>query len=78
MHPVIDALLASAPDDLHERYRSRLATLGSRVRADLPDGSHIEGRALDVSADGRLTVLDECAVTHRLDTADVVHLRAAD
>mgnify|MGYP006275083917 FL=1 len=78
MLPVIDDLLASAPNVLHERYRDRLATLGSRVRAELPDGTHITGRAVDVSADGRLSVLDECAVTHRLDTADVVHLRAAD
>ncbi|MEY4365105.1 MAG: hypothetical protein RLZZ305_449 [Actinomycetota bacterium] len=78
MLPVMDDLLGAGPGVLHERYRSRLATLGSRVRAELPDGSRITGRAMDVSADGRLTVLDECAVTHRLDTADVVHLRAAD
>ena len=35
------------------------------------------GRAIDVERDGRLVVLDECAVTHRFDTADVVHLRPA-
>jgi hypothetical protein len=30
---------------------------------------------MSVELDGRLVVLDDCAVTHRIDTADVVHLR---
>ena len=75
MLPVIDRLLAAGPGDLHAEYRSALSTLGSRVRAELPDGSVLRGRATDVTRDGRLVVLDEWAVTHRLDTADVVHLR---
>jgi hypothetical protein len=37
----------------------------------------VNGRAVDVERDGRLVVLDDCAVTHRIDTADVVHLRPA-
>ncbi|MFM7262173.1 MAG: biotin--[acetyl-CoA-carboxylase] ligase [Acidimicrobiales bacterium] len=78
MLPVIDEVLAADGEGRHARYRAALATLGSRVRVRLPDGSEIVGRALNVTADGRLEVLDECAVTHRLDTADVVHLRAAD
>ena len=53
----------------------RLATVGSRVRAQMPGDVDIVGRALDVERDGRLVVLDECGVTHRIDTADVVHLR---
>ena len=28
--------------------------------------------------DGRLRVLDECGATHRLDAADIVHLRPLD
>jgi hypothetical protein len=35
----------------------------------------VVGRAVDVGVDGRLNVLDECAVTHHIDTADVMHLR---
>jgi BirA family biotin operon repressor/biotin-[acetyl-CoA-carboxylase] ligase len=35
----------------------------------------VEGTATDVEADGRLVVLDACAVTHRFSAGDVVHLR---
>jgi BirA family biotin operon repressor/biotin-[acetyl-CoA-carboxylase] ligase len=52
--------------------------VGTRVRAQMPDGNDIVGRAMDVERDGRLVVLDDCAVTHRIDTADVVHLRAVE
>lgn len=66
------------PLDITARYRSELATIGQRVRVELPDGTSIEGRAIDVEADGRLVVLDDCAISHRFDTADIVHLRPAD
>jgi BirA family biotin operon repressor/biotin-[acetyl-CoA-carboxylase] ligase len=56
-------------------YRKHLHTLGKQVRCEMPDGSHVVGRAVDVGVDGRLNVLDECAVTHHIDTADVMHLR---
>jgi biotin-(acetyl-CoA carboxylase) ligase len=36
----------------------------------------VQGRAVDVERDGRLLVLDECGITHRIDTGDVIHLRA--
>jgi BirA family biotin operon repressor/biotin-[acetyl-CoA-carboxylase] ligase len=65
------------PVDLHERYRSELATIGQQVRVELPNGEVI-GRAIDVEPDGRLVVLDECAVSHRFDTGDIVHLRRHD
>lgn len=78
MLPEIDRLLALTDDQLHDEYTRALATLGTRVRAQMPDGSDIIGRAMDVERDGRLVVLDECAVTHRIDTADVVHLRPVD
>lgn len=68
-----DALPADR-DQLHERYRERLDTLGRRVRVELADGD-VTGRAVDVTVDGRLVVLDECGVTHRFDVGDVVHLR---
>ncbi len=60
--------------ELHERYRRTLVTIGQRVRVELP-GGEVRGTALDVAPDGALMVLDECAVTHRVDVGDVVHLR---
>ena len=62
------------PVDITERYRSDLATIGQRVRIELPVGE-IVGTAIDVEADGRLVVVDECAISHRIDVGDVVHLR---
>ena len=77
MLPRIDAYLSLGAEEFHGAYRDALATIGSLVRAELPDGGTIEGRAIDVTDDGRLVILDDCAVTHRLHTADVVHLRPA-
>lgn len=77
MLPVIDSLLALDGDAMHAAYRGALATIGAQVRVELPGDRSVNGRAIDVEPDGRLVVLDECAVTHRFDTADVVHLRPA-
>ena len=77
MLPVIDRLLAMNEDDMNAEYVANLATIGSRVRVEMPNGEDIIGRAMSVELDGRLVVLDDCAVTHRIDTADVVHLRPA-
>lgn len=63
------------PDDIGQRYRSALSTLGRRVRVERSNDTII-GTAVDVDAAGRLTVLDECAISHHLDVGDVVHLRA--
>ncbi|MEP7112921.1 MAG: biotin--[acetyl-CoA-carboxylase] ligase [Ilumatobacteraceae bacterium] len=74
---VLDALLLAydrLPADTTDMYRSALATIGQSVRVEL-SGSAVTGRALDVLPDGRLVVLDECGITHRFDTGDVVHLR---
>ena len=74
---VLDAMLAAydrLPSDIAESYRASLDTIGKSVRVELV-GSTVVGRALDVLADGRLVVLDDCGITHRFDTGDVVHLR---
>jgi BirA family biotin operon repressor/biotin-[acetyl-CoA-carboxylase] ligase len=74
---VLAALLRAfdeLPADIAPLYRSRLGTLGREVRVERGDGV-LEGRAVDVEADGRLVVIDDCAITHRIDTGDVVHLR---
>lgn len=62
------------PADVHQRYREHLVTLGQTVRVERPNDVLV-GRAIDVGRDGRLAVLDDCAITHRIDTGDVVHLR---
>ncbi|MEY2416161.1 MAG: BirA family transcriptional regulator [Ilumatobacteraceae bacterium] len=74
---VLDAMLVAyddLPDDITDTYRANLATIGQSVRVEL-SGSEVVGRALDVLPDGRLVVLDECGITHRFDTGDIVHLR---
>jgi BirA family biotin operon repressor/biotin-[acetyl-CoA-carboxylase] ligase len=64
------------PADVSQRYRERLGTLGQRVRIERPAGDLV-GTAIDVDGDGRLVVLDECAISHRIDVGDVTHLRPA-
>jgi BirA family biotin operon repressor/biotin-[acetyl-CoA-carboxylase] ligase len=74
---VLDALLTAydrLPADITELYRAALATIGKSVRVELAT-STVVGHALDVLPDGRLVVLDECGITHRFDTGDVVHVR---
>jgi len=76
---LLRAMLAAydaLPDDVHGRYRDALVTLGQRVRVERP-ADVIEGRAIDVGRDGRLAMLDDCGITHHLDTGDVIHLRPA-
>jgi len=76
---LLRAMLAAydaLPADVHGRYRDALVTLGQRVRVERP-ADVIEGRAIDVGRDGRLAMLDDCGITHHLDTGDVIHLRPA-
>lgn len=75
---VLAAIDTFVDADLHGLYRAELATLGRRVRVDIVAGNssgHIDGRAVGIDAAGRLEVLDDCAVTHRIDVGDVIHLR---
>ena len=71
----IDRLEGLSVADLHREYVSSLSTIGREVRIERIDGTFLEGRALDVDDDGRLVVLDSCAVTHRVEVGDVIHLR---
>ncbi len=76
-HAVLEAMLRAydeLPADITEPYRAALVTLGQSVRVELSD-SAVVGHALDVLPDGRLVVLDDCGITHRFDTGDIVHLR---
>ena len=73
LRAVLDAY-DDLPADIEARYRDTLDTLGRKVRIELPAGELI-GTAVDVDPDGRLVVLDECAITHRVSVGDIVHLR---
>lgn len=69
---------AGDPDatGLRAAYRSVCATLGSRVRLELPGGQTELAVAEDVDPDGRLVVRDERTGERRAVAAgDVVHLR---
>lgn len=64
---------ATEPARLLDAYRRRCRTLGATVRARLPDGTVLDGRAVDVADDGAL-VLDAGDARHTLRAADVAHL----
>lgn len=70
--------LDALPVSVGAPYRRRLVTLGRRVRAELPGGSAVVGRAEDVDVAGRLIVVDEGGDRHVLDVGDIVHLRPLD
>ena len=68
--------LPSETDALHTRYRDELSTLGQRVRVEMSAGD-VVGTAVDVIATGQLLVCDDGGCVHRIDVADVTHLRPA-
>jgi BirA family transcriptional regulator, biotin operon repressor / biotin---[acetyl-CoA-carboxylase] ligase len=60
---------------LRADYRAACASLGSRVRVDLPGGGALSGIAEDVDIDGRLLLLDEAGRRRAVAAGDVVHVR---
>jgi BirA family biotin operon repressor/biotin-[acetyl-CoA-carboxylase] ligase len=67
--------LGSALSDIEKQktlYREICATIGSRVRATLPDGQVIEDLALGISDDGSLLLN-----SREIRVGDIVHLRYA-
>ncbi|MER8044938.1 biotin--[acetyl-CoA-carboxylase] ligase [Streptomyces sp. NPDC094032] len=67
-----------AASGLLAAYEERCATLGRRVRADLPGERMLEGDAVGVDGDGRLVVATGGGGTEAVAAGDIVHLRAAD
>jgi BirA family biotin operon repressor/biotin-[acetyl-CoA-carboxylase] ligase len=57
-----------------EAYRADSATLGRRVRVELPTGI-LEGTASRVAWNGQLVVVDDHGGQHVVNAGDVVHLR---
>jgi BirA family biotin operon repressor/biotin-[acetyl-CoA-carboxylase] ligase len=70
------ALLAGGADGLLDRWRARSVTLGRRVRVGLGSGE-VEGKALDVTAEGHLVVATDEGPRRTIAVGDVVHLRRA-
>jgi BirA family biotin operon repressor/biotin-[acetyl-CoA-carboxylase] ligase len=83
-----DALLAALLRGLSSRLadderavldelRRHSATIGRRVRAELPGDTDVIGLALDLTDDGELVVRDDGGVRHVVGVGDVIHLRPA-
>lgn len=64
---------AEAASRLASSYVAHCATVGQDVRVDLPGGTAIAGRAVDVDLDGRL-VVETPAGVEKVGAGDVVHV----
>ncbi len=62
---------------LRSAYADACGTLGRAVRAELPDGSAVVGRATGIDSAGRLVVAT-AAGARSIGAGDVVHIRAAE
>jgi BirA family transcriptional regulator, biotin operon repressor / biotin---[acetyl-CoA-carboxylase] ligase len=58
-------------------YRLSSATLGRRVRVDLPNGGVVEGLASQIAWNGQLVVVDDGGGHTAVQAGDVLHLRPA-
>ncbi|MEV6005309.1 biotin--[acetyl-CoA-carboxylase] ligase [Streptomyces sp. NPDC051976] len=65
-----------AASRLQQTYAAGCATLGREVRAELPGGGEIAGRAVNVDGDGRLVIATPEG-EQPVGAGDVVHLRPA-
>ena len=73
-----DALAALGDGkSLRAKVSERTHTLGREVRAELPGGGELNGRALSLDASGALVVRDGDGERHVVSAGDVVHLRPA-
>lgn len=61
---------------LQEKISARMVTLGQQVRAELPGGDELTGRAVALDAYGSLILVDDLGERHTVVAGDVVHLRA--
>ncbi|MFF0422838.1 biotin--[acetyl-CoA-carboxylase] ligase [Streptomyces sp. NPDC004520] len=64
-----------AASGLQAAYAAGCATLGRRVRAELPGERMLEGEAVALDGDGRLVVETEGGGTEAVGAGDIVHLR---
>ncbi|OEV03661.1 biotin--[acetyl-CoA-carboxylase] ligase [Streptomyces oceani] len=67
-----------AASGMQEAYAAGCATLGRRVRAELPGDESLTGEAVALDGDGRLVLASGDGVQRPIGAGDIVHLRAAD
>ncbi|MGA4839952.1 biotin--[acetyl-CoA-carboxylase] ligase [Streptomyces sp. G45] len=63
---------------LQEAYVAGCATIGRRVRVELPGGRRLVGEAVAVDGDGRLVLATEGGGREAVAAGDVVHVRKAE
>ena len=68
----------SAPATLRELVRSVMVTIGHEVDAHLPNGTVLRGTAIDLDAEGSLSVREAGGKVHSVLAGDVYHLRRSD
>lgn len=64
----------ASPHDIYHEWRNLLLTLGQPVTAHLyadHGTTKVTGRAVDVTPDGELVVVDDAGISHVLDAGDV-------
>lgn len=67
-----------AASRLQQTYAAGCATLGREVRAELPGGAELVGRAVAVDGDGRIVVAPSDGAAERaLASGDIIHLTAS-
>ena len=71
------ALLLEDPERLAADYVALSATLGQRVRAELPGGGTLAGIATGIDEYGRLLITGADATVTPVGAGDIVHLRPA-
>jgi len=67
-----------ARSGLQAAYAAGCATLGRRVRAELPGDRSLIGEAIALDGDGRLVLDTEGGGQQSISAGDIVHLRPAD
>ncbi len=71
------ALRLADPNSVWEELRKNSATLGTRVRVELPGDRFVEGEATGLSDEGHLLLRCDDATSLTITTGDVIHLRSA-
>jgi BirA family biotin operon repressor/biotin-[acetyl-CoA-carboxylase] ligase len=62
------------PRDILKRWRMRSETIGRRVRVERPKRP-VEGKAVDIDADGALLIQTDAGKTEKIYAGDVIHCR---
>lgn len=68
----------AAASGLQEAYAAGCATLGRRVRAQLPGNRTLTGDAVAIDGDGRLVLSSDDGSRKPVSAGDIVHLRGAE